>query len=65
MQFVIELYKLACSTAERKVVCRGWKKMRRSQLGLPSNPSWAVGGQNCAQNEIGTTILPREPSHMR
>lgn len=23
MQFVIELYKLACGTAERKVVCRG------------------------------------------
>jgi hypothetical protein len=43
MQFVIELYKLACATAEREVVCRGWKGKRRSQLGLPSNPSRAVG----------------------
>ena len=45
MQFVIELYKLACGTAEGKVVGRGWKRKRRSQLSLPSNPSWAVGGR--------------------
>ena len=43
MQFVIELYKLACGTAERKVVCRGWKEKRRRQLSLLSNPSWVVG----------------------
>ncbi len=37
MEFVIELYKLACGTAERKVVCRGWERKMRNQLSLPSN----------------------------
>ena len=29
MQFVIELYKLACGTTERKVVCRGCEGKKR------------------------------------
>jgi hypothetical protein len=44
MQFVIELYKLACCTVECKVACRGWKGKRGSQLGLPSNPKLGIQG---------------------